>query len=472
MVADDFYHKYKEDVAMMKSMGIKNFRMSFSWSRILPNGTTDKGINGLGLAFYNYVIDELLAAGITPWVTLHHWDTPSALHNKSSTGSFLSKDIVDKFDNYADLCFAAFGDRVKHWITLNEPWTYSINGYLAGGVFAPGRCSDEVPKCVENGGGGNNATEPYTVSHNLILSHAKAVDTYRKKYQKAQGGVIGLTTNTDFAVTLDPNNSSDQAASNRSLAFAYGWFMDPLVFGKYPDEMTSLITDGRLPTFTPEETKMVNGSFDYLGLNHYSSSFVWDNPNSTGGNWWTDPHTHSSQINPITGKPIGERAESPWLYVYPEGMRGILKWIDKRYNHPMIYVFENGVSVPNENNLPISTAVHDNFRINFYKGYIQNAIDAVTLDGVRLGGYFGWSLMDNFEWADGYSTRFGMTYVDYKNSQKRYIKDSLVWYSQFTNQNNGISTDFKFVNPITELSQRETSVIAAHGLPQKKTPAE
>ena len=168
---------------MMKSLGIKNFRMSLSWSRILPNGTTDKGINGQGVAFYNNVINELLAAGIEPWVTLHHWDTPSALHNKSDTGSFLSKDIVDKFNDYADFAFAAFGDRVKYWITLNEPWTYAILGYSSGGVNAPGRCSNST-KCDINGGGGNSSTEPYLVSHNLILSHAKAVQTYRTKYQE------------------------------------------------------------------------------------------------------------------------------------------------------------------------------------------------------------------------------------------------------------------------------------------------
>ena len=143
-VADDFYHKYSEDIQMMKRMGIKHFRMSFSWPRILPGGTTDKGVNGLGVDFYNRVIDELVAAGISPWVTLHHWDTPSAVHNNTDTGSFLSKDIVAKFNNYADFCFAAFGDRVKHWITFNEPLTYTLLGYGAG-VFPPGRCSTE--KC-------------------------------------------------------------------------------------------------------------------------------------------------------------------------------------------------------------------------------------------------------------------------------------------------------------------------------------
>jgi beta-glucosidase len=211
-VADDFYHRYKEDVAMMKKMNVKNFRMSFSWSRILPGGTIDKGINGLGIAFYNYLIDELLAAGITPWVTLHHWDTPSGVHNDTDTGSFLSKDIIDKFAAYADLCFGLYGDRVKHWITLNEPWTYTWVGYGVGG-FAPGRCSSE--RCKELGGGGNSSTEPYMVTHNMILSHAKAVQVYRQKYQKQQGGVIGMANNVDFMVPFNTSDPEDVAAANR-----------------------------------------------------------------------------------------------------------------------------------------------------------------------------------------------------------------------------------------------------------------
>lgn len=232
-VADDFYHKYKGDIALMKKMGIKNFRMSLSWSRILPLGTVETGVNGLGVAFYNYVINELLAAGITPWVTLHHWDTPSALHNKTDKGSFLSLDIVEPFNNYADFAFAVYGDRVKHWITLNEPWTYSINGYGAGGVFAPGRCSTD-PKCIINGGGGNSSTEPYIVAHNMILAHGRAAKTYKTKYQASQGGVIGFTTNTDFAVPYNISDPDDVAAASRNLAFAFGWFADPVIFGRYP----------------------------------------------------------------------------------------------------------------------------------------------------------------------------------------------------------------------------------------------
>jgi len=201
---------------MMKQLGIKNFRMSFSWSRILPNGTTDKGINGQGIAFYNYVIDELLASGITPYVTLFHWDTPSAVHNNTNTGSFLGRDIIDKFNNYADFCFAVFGDRVKHWITLNEPWTYSAMGYGIG-VMAPGRCNSE--RCKTIGGGGNTSTEPYIVTHNLILSHAKAVQTYRSKYQANQGGVIGMANNIDFTLPFNVSDPADHEASNRHHAF-------------------------------------------------------------------------------------------------------------------------------------------------------------------------------------------------------------------------------------------------------------
>lgn len=306
--------------------------------------------------FYNRVINELLAAGITPWVTLHHWDTPSAVHNNTNLGSFLSKDIVAKFNNYADFCFGVFGDRVKHWITLNEPWTYAVNGYLSG-VMAPGRCSNET-LCGPRGGLGDSAAEPYIVAHNLILSHGMAAQTYKTKYQKVQGGVIGLTTNTDGAIPFDVNKPEDVSASSRQLAFAFGWFYDPIVFGKYPDEMSSLITGGRLPSFTPEESEMLKGSFDYVGVNHYSSSYIKDNMAVEGTNWFTDSRTISTRES-INGTIIGPQAESPWLYVYPPGIRNVIEWVDKRYNHPVVYVFENGVSVPKENSMPISEAIHD-----------------------------------------------------------------------------------------------------------------
>jgi beta-glucosidase len=239
-----------------------------------------------------------------------------------------------------------------------------------------------------------------------------------------------------------------------------GWFYDPIFFGKYPDEMTTLIKDGRLPTFTPEEAAMVKGSYDFLGMNHYTTNYYKDDSNSTGGGWYSDQRNIATPYG-IDGKLIGPQAQSGWLFVYPPGIRGVLKWVSDRYGGPKIFVFENGVSVPGENEMKIVDAVHDQFRVDFYKAYIQNVIDAVTLDGVKLGGYFGWSLLDNFEWADGYSTRFGMTYVDYRNNQKRYMKDSIIWYSQFTRQGSSPSVSFDFVNPYSELYQRDVNFFLA-----------
>jgi beta-glucosidase len=215
-VADDFYHKYKEDVANMKSLGIKHFRMSISWSRVLPKGTIDE-VNPLGVDYYNNLFNELLANGITPWVTLFHWDVPSGVHDRTDKGSFLSSDIVPKFNDYADFCFKTFGDRVKNWITLNEPWTHAWNGY-GWGVLAPGRCSND-PKCIINGGGGNSSTEPYIVGHYLLLSHAAAYKTYKEKYQNDQKGIIGMTCNNDFAIPWNASDPLDWAASNRTLIF-------------------------------------------------------------------------------------------------------------------------------------------------------------------------------------------------------------------------------------------------------------
>ena len=353
-MADDFYHKYKEDIAMIKKLGFKHFRMSFSWSRILPLGTIEGGINQKGVDFYMNVIDEFIANGITPWVTLYHWDLPSALNDKSDKGGWLNDGISDVFADYADFCFKTYGGKVKRWLTLNEPWTYTWLGYGAG-VHAPGRCSSD--ECKRIGGGGNTGTEPYIVAHNSILAHAKAVNVYRTKYQKEQGGEIGFTTNTNFALPYNPNSEDDIWAANVNIAFNFGWYVDPIVFGKYPDEMSRNILDGRLPTFTEEQKKLVKGSFDFIGLNHYTSSFV-KKVDNQGGDWGSDSHTAASAKD-VFGNLIGPYAESAWLNVYPEGMRGILNWIAQRYDNQKIYVFENGCSVPKENDMPLEQAVHD-----------------------------------------------------------------------------------------------------------------
>jgi len=260
----------------------------------------------------------------------------------------------------------------------------------------------------------------------VILAHAKAVKTFREKYQKTQGGTIGICLNTDYGEPYDPSSQDDIDAVNTMLEFSYGWYQDPLYFGKYPDSMVELVTDNRLPSFTEEESEMVKGSFDFLGLNHYTSKFI-HYSGEVGRDHDSDGRYWASAYN-IYGEIIGPVAGVFWLNVYPQGIRKLLNWIDKRYDHHPIYVFENGVSVPGENELAVEDAVHDQFRLDYYKDYIQNVEWAIE-DGVDVVGYFAWSLMDNFEWTDGYSIRFGMVYIDYENDQKRYIKDSANWYS-------------------------------------------
>ncbi|WVZ04046.1 hypothetical protein V8G54_024852 [Vigna mungo] len=268
----------REDAKFMKNMNLDSYRFSISWSRILPNGKLSGGINQEGIDYYNNVINELLANGIKPLVTLFHWDLPQTLEDEY--GGFLTS-FVDQtpvsifskdFRDYADVCFKAFGDRVKHWVTLNEPWTYSINGY-ANGTMAPGRCSSWVnPNCV----GGDSGTEPYIVSHYQLLAHAAAVRVYKTKYQASQKGLIGITLVCNWFIPFS-DTKSDQKAAERSVEFMYGWFMDPLTTGEYPKSMRALVKS-RLPKFTAEQARLLIGSFDFIGINYYSSIYASDAP--------------------------------------------------------------------------------------------------------------------------------------------------------------------------------------------------
>jgi len=418
-VADDQYHRYLDDIQIMKSLGLKNYRMSLSWSRIYPNG--DLPLNHDGVAYYNKVIDALIANGITPFVTLYHWDLPNALNTNGMRG-WLDSRIVRSFELYADTTFKMFGDRVKHWITFNEPLSFTNLGYGTG-THAPGRCSDRSV-CTE----GNSATEPYIAAHNVLLSHAAAVAVYRNNYQQKQKGIIGITLNVDWAEPFT-SSAADLAAAERHMEWQMAWYADPIFKGDYPQSMKDAI-GSRLPVFTADEKKLLNGSWDYFGMNHYTSNYVIDNPTQQGQGWYEDQLMTTTATR--NGKLIGPQADSSWLYVVPWGIHKMLHWVADRYGSPPIYITENGVSVPNENNMPLQDALHDQFRIDFYSQYISNVSLAIS-EGVDVRGYFAWSLMDNFEWADGYSVRFGLHYVDYKDNLKRYPKDSAKWYSRFIN---------------------------------------
>lgn len=419
-VADDSYHRFEQDIALAQQMGITHYRFSIAWSRILPNG--DFPVNKEGVEFYNKLINTLISKGIEPFVTLYHWDLPQALEDKYE--GWLDERSVAAFSRYAEVCFLNFGDRVKNWLTFNEPLTFVGLGY-AYGIHAPGRCSDRS-RCAK----GNSGTEPYIVAHNVLKAHGRAVAIYRELKQatdKILDGKIGITLNVDWAEPLT-NSQADKDAAERLLQFNLAWFADPVFFGKYPDVMVQNV-GGRLPSFTAEESALIKGSWDFFGLNHYTSKYAaqpnWGfSPGSYDGDTWVATTTTGSN-----GKPIGVRADSEWLYVVPWGFRSLLNWVAERYGNPGIFVTENGCDVPDESSLPLDKALKDDFRVDFYKEYIGNMSLAIE-DGVDVRGYFAWSLLDNFEWADGYSKRFGLHYVDYKDGLKRYAKDSAKWYKQ------------------------------------------
>jgi len=324
------------------------------------------------------------------------------------------------FAKYADACFAAFGDRIIYWTTFNEPLTFCISGYLTG-VHAPGRCSDRT-KCSA----GNSSTEPYLCGHSVLLAHSEAVKIYRTTYQTKQKGKIGLTLNTDYAVPMT-TNQTDVDAAQRNLEFQCAWFADPIYIGDYPQSMK----DGagnRLPKFTTEQSQQLKGSWDFYAMNHYTSKYVANRPIPNPSDGWDDDQ--GTTVTPYKdGVPIGPPADSDWLFVVPTGIRNTLNWVSRRYGRPAIYITENGVDVPGESNMTLQQALNDTFRINFYQNYIDNVMLANGTDGVDIRSYFAWSLLDNYEWQDGFNKRFGLHYVDYNNNLTRYQKQSAVWYT-------------------------------------------
>jgi beta-glucosidase len=415
-VADDHYNRFMEDIDRLASLGMKAYRFSIAWSRIMPTGRHP--VNPLGIKHYNQVIDYLTKKGITPFVTLFHWDLPEGLE---AEGGWLNPQSALWFAAYADVCFANFGNRVKHWVTINEPHSVSLLGY-GSGVNAPGRCSDRT-RCKQ----GDTWTEPYVVTHNLLRGHAFAVDIYRRKYQPAQHGVIGIVLDVMYSEPLT-NSTEDVEAAERDMVFQCGWFADPIWTGDYPQVMKQRV-GARLPKFSEEEKRLLRGSHDYFGLNHYTSWYVANAKTPTGlGYWYDEGVTTTHQRN---GVPIGPQAASDWLYVVPWGVRKVLNWVSERYGRTPIYITENGVDEPNETAIPLPRVLNDTFRVDYYKSYLEEIRAAVVKDGVDLRGYLTWSLLDNFEWADGYTKRFGIHYVDYENGLRRYEKASAAYLRSY-----------------------------------------
>jgi beta-glucosidase len=408
--ACDHYHRLAEDVQWMADLGLQAYRFSISWPRLQPAGRGKS--NPQALRFYSDLIDALLAHHITPWVTLYHWDLPLAL--QLEYGGWLNPKLAACFADYAALCFDAFGDRVKNWITLNEPWCSAVLGHGIG-IHAPGRVSRE---------------EPYLAGHTLLRAHALAVERYRTQFQRHQKGRISLSNNCDWR---EPRTDSeaDRLAAQRAVEFFLGWFADPVYKGDYPAVMRERL-GARLPQFVDAEKASLKGSADFFGLNHYSTMYAADAP---AKNSHATRHVHDNsgpaqdQDIVLSSDPEWEKTEMHWNIV-PSGFRKLLQWIDARYGSPEIYVTENGCAMPDtlENG-----EVNDQRRIAFLEGYLNAAADALAAK-VNLKGYFVWSFMDNFEWSEGYSKRFGLHYVDFRTGQ-RVPKASARWYAEVIKRN-------------------------------------
>ncbi|EIM81979.1 beta-glucosidase 1A [Stereum hirsutum FP-91666 SS1] len=412
--ATESYKLWKEDVALLKSYGVTAYRFSFSWSRIIPEGTRHSQVNQAGIDFYRRFIQELLDSGITPFATLYHWDLPEKL--ETTYGGWLNKEeIVKDFTFYAETCFQAFGDLVKDWITFNEPWCISWLGY-GNGIHAPGRTSDRKRSSV-----GDSSTEPWIVGHNVILAHAYAVAAYNGRFRESQGGQIGITLNASWLMPYD-HTPANVDATKRAMDVTLGWFADPIYRAEYPQALKAML-GSRLPEFTEQEIQLLkHTSSDFFGLNTYTSHLVLE-----GGTDESNGKVKYTFTRP-GGSQLGTQAHVPWLQAYAPGLRELLKYVWKTYGKP-VYVTENGFAIKGEKDTTIEEVVHDVDRVDYYKGYAGAVLDAYA-EGVNVRSYFAWSLLDNFEWADGYETRFGTTYVDY-STQKRYPKDSSKFLTQF-----------------------------------------
>ncbi|XP_020204626.1 hydroxyisourate hydrolase isoform X1 [Cajanus cajan] len=411
-VACDGYHKYKEDVRLMVETGLDAYRFSISWSRLLPNGRGP--VNPKGLQFYNNLINELISnAGIQPHVTLHNYDLPQVLEDEY--GGWVSRDIIRDFTYYADVCFREFGDRVLYWTTINEPNVFAMGGYDLG-ISPPQRCS--LPFCAIDSGRGNSTYEPYLTVHHILLAHSSAARLYRRKYKDKQHGFVGISVFT-YGIFPLTNTEKDRLASQRVWDFLIGWIMEPLLYGDYPISMKTNAGE-RIPAFTIRESEQVKGSYDFIGVIHYTNSNVTDNSDALE----KQLRDYSADMAAkILGQ--GDLFTNKEFAVTPWGLQQELNNFKLLYGNPPIFIHENGQRTPSNSSL------QDVSRVKYLHGYIGGVLDALR-DGSNIKGYFAWSFLDLFELLDAYKSSFGLYYVDRNDPElKRYPKLSAKWYSQF-----------------------------------------
>jgi beta-glucosidase len=402
-IACDHYHHWKEDIQLMKNLGIKSYRFSLAWPRILPEGRGK--VNQPGLDFYSRLIDALLEAGILPMVTLFHWDLPISL-----TGGWLDRSVVDAFHEYTSTVTKAYGDRVKLWNTINEPVCASKLSYRLG-IHAPGM---------------RNPYQSLVATHHLLLAHGVAVPEIRAN---CVGAKVGIALNLGLYYPYT-HSQMDVDAARHMDGEDNRWFLDPLYGRQYPSDMlTDYVKMGFLQSFEPDFVKpgdyaTISVPTDFLGINYYSRNIIKADPiNRSPGEVITMPSLEENQT------------EMGWE-IFPFGLYEILSRVQWEYKPGEIMITENGASYSTK---PDNTGkVHDEKRIQYLQKHIV-AVGKAIQAGVPISGYFLWSLLDNFEWAQGYSQRFGIVYVDF-STQKRYTKDSALWYRQVIEQN-GLNSD-------------------------------
>ncbi len=394
-VACDHYHRFEEDINLLSALNCQAYRFSISWSRVIPRGTGS--LNSRGVDFYNRLIDGLLERGITPFITLFHWDLPSALEEK---GGWLKRSIVNAFTEYTDKMVDLFHDRVKHWITLNEPISVVGAGY-GGGAHAPGY---------------RNPLKVLQAAHFLLLSHGKAAQLIKRKDPSLKVGIANAFS------PVYPQNKRDEKVVARISAFLNKLFLDPILKGSYPVEIEILI---RLlnRTIRVRDFSEISAPVDFIGVNHYSRYIA------------------RRTLLPFLGfrflRPVYDHVvftDINWE-VYPPGFYRILMWLKHEYNNPPVFITENGAAFGDEVK---KGEANDQRRIAYLASYLHYLHRAMK-EGADIRGYFVWSLLDNFEWQYGYTQRFGLVHVDYE-TQMRTIKKSGYWYAKVCSNNYFLSS--------------------------------
>ncbi len=387
-VACEFYDRYESDLQLHKALGFTAFRFSISWSRILPDGTGR--INEAGLLFYDRLIDQCLALGITPWITLYHWDLPQALENK---GGWPNRHIVSWFAEYTDVCTKAFGHKVKHWLILNEPLASSTLGYFTG-QHAPGRRSfgNLLPAI-----------------HHTALAQAEGGRIVRQNVSNVQVG-------TTFSCSpIDPFTPRDQAAATRVDALLNRLFIEPALGMGYPTKELPFLAGIAKKVAKPGDMERLAFDFDFIGLQHYFRAVVEQS--------YFMPYIWAKDVSPLR-RSVQTITEMGWE-VYPESMYRIIRQFSQYEGVKKIYITESGAAFYDtvENG-----TVNDTARTEYHQNYLKNVLRAKQ-EGIPVEGYFAWTFLDNFEWAEGYRPRFGLVYVDFR-TQQRIVKASGRWFQQ------------------------------------------